>query len=184
MNRILTISAALALFVLTGCATKPYACPLKKGAQHCGSMQEVYDVARKAPRNVERQDIYETAHHERAAASPTFSQQTPADQPEIGQPVFKQPRVHRVWIAPYVDANGNLRTGEYTYFNTPGEWNYGTTREAGDASSATFGPQKPESLGFTPVVKSSKKGAPPKPDLPAPSTNADGITQPTHTLAN
>jgi hypothetical protein len=84
-------------------------------------------------------------------------------------PVFKQPEVHRVWVAPYVDSDGNLRTGEYTYFSTPGKWNYGTTKRPGEGS-AIFGPAKPNAnLGFVPVTQQQEKrpAAPPSNKAPA-----------------
>jgi hypothetical protein len=110
---------------------------------------------------------------------------------EVGRPVFNQPTVHRVWIAPYIDADGNLRSGEYTYFNTPGEWNYGTTTTQGSASASTmFAPIKPKdnSLGFTPSVKPTTTSGPtpPKPgDLPNLGTQtAAPVTPPAQRLSD
>jgi hypothetical protein len=97
-------------------------------------------------------------------------------------------------VAPYVDADGNLRTGEYTYFNTPGKWNYGTTKAPG-AASGIFGPGKPNTLGFTPTDKKPvTQSAPAKPSAPsatpsngttsAPAKSAGNITQPYQKLTD
>lgn len=182
MNRVLIVVAAV--LTLSACASnKPYSCQLN-GTGSCANMQEIYNAARKAPRNVHREHVFETHGNGTAAPMPMYHNGKAHMEPgDRGQPVFKQPRVYRVWLAPYVDADGNLRSGEYAYFSTPGEWAYGTTRESGVASGATFGPSRPGDLGFNPVEVPSKTSAPPKPNAPTPaSTTRDGITQPMQTL--
>ncbi|MCC5609599.1 TraV family lipoprotein [Nostoc sp. CHAB 5834] len=103
-----------------------------------------------------------------------------------GRPVFQQPKVMRVWVAPYVDADGNLRSGEYTYFNTPGKWNYGDMKKPGAASGA-FEPGRPSNLGFNPVVKAPPEAkAPPKPaeqPAPAPAATSSANTKPSDASA-
>lgn len=180
MNRFLIVAASL--LALSACAgNKPYQCPLT-GGQSCNNMQEVYDAARGAPRTARAENVVglgQPTSTQRLSHSPSAH----FEPGEHGQPVFRQPRVYRVWLAPYVDADGNLRSGEYTYFSTPGEWAYGTTREAGSASSATFGPQRPDQLGFTPV-EDTPAPARRASDAPVPpsATTRDGITQPRQTL--
>lgn len=127
-----------------------------------------------------------------------------------GAPVFKQPKVMRAWVAPYVDADGNLHSGEYSYFSTPGQWNYGTTKQNG-AASGIYQPADPSNLGFDANVASPNRKAPATPSsvttsdrgasnaaaraqanpvIPAtPASNptmpsADNITQPYQRLAN
>jgi len=181
MNRVLTLAAML---MLSACAShKPYVCKLN-GRQPCATMQEIYKASTKAPRNTTSQHVMETLPTTPPYPGVTHNPQGYVEPGENGQPIFKQPRVYRVWLAPYVDADGNLRSGEYTYFSTPGEWAYGTTREAGTASAATFGPQRPDQLGFTPVESQPKKQAP-KPDemqSPPAATTQNGITQPSELL--
>src|SRR5690606_17618151 len=80
------------------------------------------------------------------------------DAAQQGMPVFQQPKVMRVWLAPYVDADGNLRSGEYTYFATPGAWNYGSLQTPGQASGV-YEPSRPDQLGFNPNEVSSKRSA-------------------------
>jgi type IV conjugative transfer system lipoprotein TraV len=181
MNRVLIVAAVL--LTLSACASnKPYACKLNEQGR-CNTMQEVYDAARKAPRNTARQHVMETQYFAQQAQGVPHNPNAHMEPGETGQPIFKQPRVYRVWLAPYVDADGNLRSGEYTYFSTPGEWAYGTTREAGAASGATFGPQHPDNVGFTPVESSSNKRTPPKPgDAHDTQTARDGVTQPAQRL--
>lgn len=175
MNRNFLLAAAV--LTLSACASsKPYACKLED-THSCNNMQEVYDAARRAPRDSSAESVLSAGSTVQHGAVVTHNPNTYTEPGERGQPVFKQPRVYRVWLAPYVDADGNLRTGEYAYFSTPGEWGYGTTREPGSASGTTFGPRRPGELGFTPVDGNSD-AAPPVPET------RRGITQPVQTLTN
>lgn len=180
MFRVLILTAAM--LTLSACAShKPYTCELN-GRQPCSTMQDVYKVSTKAPRNTSRQHVMETYGGGSQSLGVTHNPRAYTEPGDSGQPVFRQPRVYRVWLAPYVDADGNLRSGEYSYFSTPGEWAYGTTREAGSASSATFGPQRPGQLGFTPV-ETPRRQAPKPGDKPTPAAvTQDGITQPSELL--
>jgi type IV conjugative transfer system lipoprotein TraV len=201
MTKLLISLGALA--VLSGCASftsPPYDCELSD-APHakCASMEQAYAAVKRADPSVRAQSVFER-QVAKAESDRPFFQGREAEMPQVGQqgtPVYSQPKVHRVWVAPYVDADGNLRTGEYTYFNTAGKWNYGTTRTPG-AASGVFGPAKPDNLGFTPAVAadkaqagaSAKPAAPPAPASPAspavtPAKPADnGITQPYQKLGD
>ena len=183
----------LSLLALAGCTTDPpYGCPLKDTGG-CSSMQQVYSVARKTPPNVSSEQIMNASNSAPAAphAAPAGAPYQPpayAEPGNVGEPVFHQPKVYRVWIAPYVDADGNLRSGEITYFSTPGAWDYGTLDQSGEAGGSLFTPQQPGDLGFTPAP-TAPKGAPPAPPsgLPTPSnatpvTTPQGITQPAVSL--
>lgn len=180
IRALFVVAAALAL---SACASnKPYSCSLNDQA-HCRNMQEVYDAARKASRNDARQNVVGGRTIEYPLPV-THNTDRYAEPGEHGQPVFRQPRVYRVWLAPYVDADGNLRSGEYVYFSTPGEWAYGTTRDSGVAGAAMFGPQRPENIGFTPVETGQATPPAPSGSLPQPAsvTNRDGIVQPAQRL--
>lgn len=188
MHRSLLI--LLSLIALTACASRsPYGCPLDASQKHCRSLEEVYAEARTAPRKSAKPGRGVMARDQTNAAPHLayFARTNPDTVPQ-GQPVFNQPRVFRPWLAPYVDADGNLRSGEYVYFATPGEWNYGTTREPGAASSATlFAPQRPDQLGFVPVDSSLQKRAASSANASAPPpppavTTRDGVTQPSERL--
>lgn len=198
MNRSM-FGLALAGLVIaaSGCSSlsvPPHACPLSETNARCASVEEAYAAAQRDTRDApsHRQSVFDTAGASRPApAAPFFSENaTPAPQPgQVGVPVFQQPRVMRVWVAPYVDADGNLRSGEYTYFSTPGQWNYGSTRRPGQAAGA-FGPARSDALGFTPVT-TPRAGQPPKPATPSEAGTAPGtpeqvqsITQPYQRLTN
>jgi len=113
-------------------------------------MEQAYEAAIKAPLKSKTQSVFEqapsTAATSKAPAPVVGTSHFPAPD-QNGMPVFEQPKVMRVWIAPYVDADGNLRSGEYAYFSTPGKWNYGGMRKPG-AASGIFEPSRPDALGF------------------------------------
>lgn len=171
----------LALLVLAGCSSTPaYRCPLDgaEASGRCSSTEAAYDAAVGA-RGVKTDviSVFDLPQNKgldqkknEHAARPFFTGQatnypTPAGS---GTPVFAQPRVFQPWLAPYVDADGNLRSGEYGYFSTPGKWNYGSLRKPGGASQI-FEPANPGNLGFEPkappqkpvAVKSASPSAPP-----------------------
>ena len=186
--------------VLSGCMTPGYECDLKPNPTgECASMDQAYAAAHRVDRNdSKRQSVFESqgdSARARDAANTPFFNGTPSpypDTPENGMPVYKQPKVVRVWTSPYVDADGNLRSGEYSYFATPGQWNYGTLHKGGDASDI-FGPARPGNLGFNPVTPQAKTGPsapPPGPSGAKPmgmnteaasapkAQTVEGITQP------
>lgn len=211
----LTILAAAA--ILAGCASsKPqHACTLDSAeGGACASMQDAYKASRRMTSNPDAtrvQSVFDSRVQQNGAdsAKPYFSGQ-PSNYPEPGQtgmPIFTQPKVMRVWVAPYVDADGNLRSGEYTYFSTPGTWNYGTLNKPG-AASGIMEPSRPDNLGFKPnttPTQPARRAAPPAPaEADNSGTNAgqqpaaqgqaprqqssnsssEGITQPYRRLAN
>ncbi len=179
----LTLIAAL-----SGCtmfSTPGYECSLDENPNaKCASMEQAYAAMKHSDPKVKSTSVFE-AHASTATNEDNkpFFEGKESEMPEPGQqgmPVFAQPQVHRVWVAPYVDADGNLRTGEYTYFNTPGKWNYGTTKAPG-AASGIFGPGKPGDLGFKPVEKPKAQQTPPKPASPASANgNVSGHVEKSH----
>lgn len=153
------ILVALAGTVIGGCTTTPaHQCQLANQKGQCASMEDSYKAAMsKSGKRVDlkQETIFDgstktVGTKQDQGAEPIFTGQATL-YPEPGQqgtPVFKQPRVHRVWIPPYVDADGNLRSGEYAYFSTPGQWNYGTMKKPGSASASTmFGPSRGDNYG-------------------------------------
>lgn len=191
--KILAIPLALSAIALAGCSTGPrtpdYQCPLESvQAAKCASMQDAYKASRQSSGQPQRQSVFDKRNDNMGGenAQPYFQGQA-SNYPEPGQQgmaVFSQPKVMRVWTAPYVDADGNLRSGEYTYFSTPGKWNYGDMKKPG-AASGIFEPARPGNLGFNPVVQQPKSAgnggattnaAPPKPAEPA--NNTGGVGQP------
>jgi conjugal transfer pilus assembly protein TraV len=197
-----TLALACAVFLLTACGSQPrvpnYECPLQ-GADRarCASVQDSLEASRAMDRTVSArmQSVFDARATSRQDGPAAFDapglrgQAATPPVPTTGAPVFQQPRVMRVWVAPYVDADGNLRSGEFVYFATPGSWNYGTLRRPGSASGI-FGPTRPTDLGFTPVTPPARGGAaaparPPEPGAAAPTPGGGaaqqapgGITQP------
>lgn len=193
-----TLLSLSILATLTACASAPmYECGLEDSPQaKCASMEQAYAAAKRSDPKAKATSVFDArAGKDVREDNKPFFKGADSEMPEPGQqgmPVFAQPKVHRVWVAPYVDADGNLRTGEYTYFNTPGKWNYGTTKTPG-AAAGVFGPSKPGNLGFTPVEKKAAPAAPSKPaNSPSapgtpttkPTTDSNGITQPYQKLTD
>jgi len=154
----------LAALVLSGCMTSPgYRCPIDGtgNPEECASTERAYKAAvasRTGSDQAQSTSVFQSPARApgqksgEAAAEPYFTGQAtnyPAP-PGTGAPVFQQPKVFQPWLAPYVDADGNLRSGEYGYFSTPGRWNYGTLRKPG-AASGILEPARPSDLGFAPV---------------------------------
>lgn len=192
--------------------TPEYECSLDdvKGAK-CASMEDAYKASRSMSRGdaTRVQSVFDRrVSPEAGKSAPMFNGQLSSypEPSQQGAPVFEQPKVLRVWVAPYVDADGNLRGGEYTYFSTPGRWNYGTLNKPGEASGI-FAPAKPGNLGFNPVqtnkpagsaapAAQSRPSAPPEVQSAAqnaqaqgaggrsPTESSGGITQPYQRLTN
>lgn len=154
---------AIAL-ALSACSTPGYRCPVggeNRANGECASVEKTYETAKAAERaGAKGLTVFDpkvAAEIEKSKNVPVLPGAASAypETPVNGMPVFEQPRVYRVWIPPYVDAEGNLRSGEYSYFSTPGRWNYGTMKKEG-AGSSVMEPTKPNSLGFTPEVVERK----------------------------
>jgi conjugal transfer pilus assembly protein TraV len=173
------LTTLAALVVLTGCSTTAqpgnYECPLHDtAAAKCASVSQAFKAAQAIGTSdvPGRQSVFERSAPPTATASnqaPIVGAQSSGypDVGETGMPVFSQPKVLRVWVAPYVDANGNLRSGEYTYFSTPGQWNYGDLKKVGSAAAGMFGPAQDKNLGYTPAAPAQTTAARPAPPAPA-----------------
>lgn len=192
MNKTLNamLISVIGVAALAGCSSVRTSCPLPDSMPGgCSTMQDVYSAAKAAEgRKLHGESVFMNTATAQQDPRPYFRGEL-SNYPDAGaqgMPVFKQPKVHRVWVAPYVDADGNLRSGEYAYFNTPGEWNYGTMKKAGEAAGM-FTPARPGSnLGFNPVQQPAKvtttQGTPPMPSGQQPgkpsTTTVNGVTQP------
>lgn len=220
MKRILTAAALASMGLLTACSSMghvDYECALTEvQAAKCASMEDAYKLSSKVKSDgSHKQSVFEgqptpgkggTAVRAETDNKPFFRGESShyPDAAQQGAPVFKQPKVMRVWVAPYVDADGNLRSGEYTYFATPGSWNYGSLNKPG-AASGIFEPTKPGQLGFNPTSAATGQkvsptlpaaaGAPARPPetgaksdvkqaAPAAPASQSGITQPYQRLSN
>lgn len=136
--------ALLSAVLLGACATTANNCPLGEDGQTCVSMGDTYRAAKAG------------------AGSQTNVLAAPADTHQYGRalnfmagpqnmagPVYNPAKPHRVWIAPWTDANGILHSGEHIYFTTPGGWNYGPMTAPGSAAGL-MAPIRPDQLGFQP----------------------------------
>lgn len=172
-NHLSTFTLLAGALLLTGCGVTKrvpdYACPLQGvEAGACASMQDAYSASKKvAPGKTSKvQSVFDTramaAGHQGAGQGTGVpvvgAQLSSLTSPTKAAPVYIQPRVMQVWLAPYKDSANNLRSGENVYFATEGRWNYGSLNEAGAASSSTFQPTRPRpdspviSAGARPVV--------------------------------
>lgn len=166
---------------LAGCASTfqspPHGCSLEASRAPCASMEQAYEAAVKASPHNKTQSVFDQVQKQNAGpkSAPVVGVASHYPTPDQnGMPVFEQPKVMRVWVAPYVDADGNLRGGEYAYFSTPGKWNYGGLRKPG-AASGIFEPARPDALGFKPEEVKQKQKSP-----AAPPPSASGVnSQPT-----
>lgn len=186
MVRIVRASVVLGVAALAGCANIPSQCPLQKGPG-CQSMTQVYNDAREVNPNAGGQWVPKAPTQSAAAVGPDWSQPAGYAEPgQVGEPIFREPRVYRVWIAPFVDANDNMHSGQYVYFSTPGEWSYGGLHDAGAASPGMYGPLPPgESFGGNAHKATALRvpvGAPPKPSSTHKDSTVNGITQPKESI--
>lgn len=192
------------LLLIAGCSTPGYECQLHPNSQgKCASMESAYSKSLQLTpgQSASGQSVFSSGEAKKTSAAEASDAKRPVvgaalsemPQGDPGMPVYHQPKVVRVWVAPYVDANGNLRSGEYAYFATPGEWNYGTLRNKGQ--SAVFAPVKPNDYGFQSMPEPSLKAAPQSAEAPSappvstPSAGAakpaaNSITQPYQRLSN
>lgn len=187
-----TFLAISTLALLSGCALlegPKYACPLE-GVEKakCASMEEAYAASRNLDPNKKTNSVFSSEKSESKKENRAFFQGKESSYPEPstrGEPVFQQPNVYRVWVAPYVDAEGNLRSGEYVYISTPGKWNYGSLKKSG-SGSGIFSPVRPNELGFNPSsnrapmagVLAGNQSSPPTPsssNSTAPNVNEPGL---------
>ena len=186
MVRIVSALVVVGVAALAGCANIPSQCPLQKGPG-CQSMAQVYNDAREVNPDAGGQWVPKAPAQSAAAVGPNWSQPAGYAEPgQVGEPIFREPRVYRVWIAPFVDANGNMHSGQYVYFSTPGEWSYGGLQDAGAASPGMYGPLPPgESFGGNAHKATALRvpaGAPPKPSSPHKDSTVNGITQPKESI--
>lgn len=185
---------------ITGCSSIPYDCPLKgEGKAKCASMQDSYKASLKqssSDRAANPESVFDSK-----ALNSEYSEVYQAEgypQPaQHGLPVYNPGKAYRAWVGPWTDADGILHGGEYVYFATPGSWNYGSLKQAGEASGS-FGPVKPDAVGFDPVSKAQAKEQQAKQNQPisggdalpaekqnkkqAPSLKAGEVTQPYETI--
>lgn len=162
----------LIVITLTGCAATAQRmdCPLGASGEQCASMQEVHAAAvanggdgysvfgsqerRKAKSGRAVMGIGLPGAPSQQAPSNEYSTTLPSHIPsgkhQLAGPVYHPAKPHKIWVAPWTDANGIVHSGESLFFVTPGYWNYGPMSLPG-AASGVLGPARPDALGFNPV---------------------------------
>lgn len=123
-----TISVmALSLGFLGGCTTPEYSCPAPEHGV-CKSISDVYAM-KSSPRSTggeeqgapRRNESARNEHSDGTAPARGFSPYPLAMKP--GDPIRREARVIRLWIAPWVDAKGDYYDQSYLYTEIDrGEW--------------------------------------------------------------
>lgn len=174
-HRLATIFVLSGVVLLSGCAYKSkripdYSCPLTGvGAGNCASMQDAYQASKKvAPgKTAKVQSVFDTRAQSSTGTGGTGrpgdtampvvgAQLSNLASPSNGTPVYIQPKAMRVWLAPYKDSGGNLRSGEYAFFATEGRWAYGSLNESGAGGHVSFQPSRPKAPD-APVIRAAEK---------------------------
>ena len=181
----------LAPLLLSACATPGYQC---KRGEACAPVHNTYDDAVRAQGswrplwNVRGHSFgkkrkhgwfsgWFSDKHEHKHLKPVHSVLVMGG-PQAQAPVYQPPRPWRVWLGPWVDANGDLRSGQYVWFVTPGYWYYDgkiwplgrlgkhTGHAAGNVGDTfvkdgVLAPVPPTRLGFTPSLSRTAPGVMP-----------------------
>lgn len=170
MKTIIRFAAALAVgATLTGCATTKYQCPTPTGVA-CSSAPDVYHMTdapgRAGMSAASGVFVPKKGHHTPEAPAAPIRSAAPAEVvplPKAGDviPIREQARVMRVWIAPWVDTNGNLTMASRVYTEIePKRWSVGTEAES---TSTNFYPLQVQSPAPAPTSQTSAS----TPGLPA-----------------
>lgn len=175
------VIAAISAVGLAGCGVK-YQCPTPSGVA-CMSAPEVYKLTNPpGEAGIEAAEgamVYPGGHrrhgHRATPPSPemaaTGNVVTPLPKPGDIIPIREQARVMRIWIAPWVDASGNLNMASRVYTEIePKRWSVG---EPAVQDSTNFFPLQVESE--TPTVSATNSAGSPGAQVTASGT--DGTAQ-------
>ena len=166
LNRFIRLTPVASLLLLAACATPGYECRMghacapvhdtyRDAVRDQGTWRPVWNVRGASYKSKEK------AHRKKEPAKFVMGG------PQASAPVYQPPRPWRVWLAPWVDTTGDLHSGEYVWFVTPGKWYYGGKtwslsplggRDNGSGSFAGLGPTMPSALGFIPSLSRSAPG--------------------------
>lgn len=152
MNAVRFFAVSALVAVMSGCASSPrHSCALTNEEGYCANMEETYSAAVQG--NGSHENVLagggKSVSPRSVSGEAVFTGYPQAE--ARGMPVYTPPKPHRLWIAPWAEANGVLHGGEYVYYTTPGYWNYGTLGAPGEGSTV-LGPVRPQDLGFQPVT--------------------------------
>jgi len=126
--------SSLTLLALAGCATDDYTCPIPASDGGCRSVSHVYTETRNLADTTTPDSATPAATP--AAASSSANPQTaetvlvaavgaatPLKPTGPGDAVLSTPRVLRILVSPWQDADGDLQSGGYVYLRMDkGQW--------------------------------------------------------------
>lgn len=191
----LALPLIFSVAVLSGCASNPHSCEMPEA---CSPVRSNYEAAIADP----SPDGWLAGDKQSSASQPSkadddssgsgwgFSKWFSSDEDEpsralksaqeedaVAAPVYIPAKPHRVWLAPWLDQQGQLRSGSYLYFTTPARWRYLGQEYPADSGSSTlagqsskFGmppariiePVAPDNYGFQPVPSVAPQGVLPE----------------------
>ena len=121
---VILFALVIAGIAVSGCATK-YGCPVPGGVQ-CRSISEVY-AGTKTGRPVDT--VPGKKEKERGSSAKPESPVLEAPggvPPDATTPLRSAPKILRVWVAPWIDREGDLHQKGYLYIVVdPGQWAIG-----------------------------------------------------------
>lgn len=161
-------TALFAIGGLAGCSTAEHKCPL---GEDCTGSKEVYDAAvagggdnqnvlpgagRPKGETGEQQasGLHGEGRRGRVPGSVDRDSDSGSEETGRGQwnpydggslserPVYQPPKPVRIWVAPWRDQDGILRSGQYLYVTQDGGWQFGELRSPG-AGSRILRPRPP-----------------------------------------
>lgn len=110
---VILLALAIAGLAFSGCATK-YGCPVPGGVQ-CRSISEVYAGA-KTGRPVDQVPGKKEKEKGSSAKPKSSVLESPGGvPPDATTPLRSAPKVLRVWVAPWIDRDGDLHQKSYLY---------------------------------------------------------------------
>lgn len=148
-RNLLALTALTVSTVLTGCMSgyaSKYGCKGLPDGVVCKSPTQIYDMTNDDNfEGVYHSNLHEGHDHEesesgmfKSSKSKKSERQTPADEalnlfskPQFQaasspMPILEQPKVLRIWVAPWKDQNETLNWGSYMFTEiTPRRWNFG-----------------------------------------------------------
>ena len=130
----LSLTSLLLPLLLSGCATPKYACGVPDGIG-CKPLSEVHRMAQDGSLNSQAvaDNPYAAEHdQDEKDANGADAQQTPSAASRgsmglatvtPGTPLLIQPRIMRIWVAPWADEDGTLHDETYLYLRLDnGRW--------------------------------------------------------------
>ena len=130
--KILPLLSSLTVAAVAGCAGQArYACPIPDGVGGCRSLAQVYRDTQAldgsdTPSAGTPSSKHSSAHADDDALTPLIvaaGDAKPLESPGPGTALLSQPRVLRVLITPWPDADGDFQAGGHLYLRLDaGQW--------------------------------------------------------------